>query len=224
VWLFKRLVRERRGRELEVVCADIPEPDPRLPLSPVATQLWRYQGAVASPALEPGDPAVAQSLASIAEEPYQLVRWWDHAGQVAHQLGPDTVPSILAAMVHPPRRADTQSPWNWLFRIQTAAALVLARLDVPWPRRRQLLFDLALGPVDWSTSAALIALSELAIREEPARADITALFFRLLEVPLSPIRYQCCVAPLLELAPRLPGLSDAQRAVLAEWKANLSPG
>lgn len=65
-----------------------------------------------------------------------------------------------------------------------------------------------LGPVDWTSTAAL---TEIAVREEPARGEVLALFGRLFELPLSPIRFMCLVEPLCDLAPRFPGLPATLR-------------
>ncbi len=208
-----------RGGECSVEFPADAVPDPREPLEPVQVSLWRYQGPRVESALPLGDPAVGESLASIAEEPYDLGRWWEHAGQVARQLGDDAAPQVLAAMVDLPVCPDRDGWWEWPFQIQVAAALVLARME----RRREVLFDLAVGPVDWASTAALIALSELGRRDERLLPLVTRLFFRLLEVPPCPVRSACWTEPLVELAERLPRLSAAQKQLLDRLRREQRP-
>jgi hypothetical protein len=46
--------------------------------------------------------------------------------------------------------------------------------------RRELLLDLANGPLDWSVDAAVVALGEVAVREPEAAGDVAEVFGKLL--------------------------------------------
>jgi tetratricopeptide (TPR) repeat protein len=207
---------------------EIPEPDPREPLRPVSVQLWSYglgpvgggkaehRSTEARPAVAAPPAEVAAALAALAREPYRLERWWEQAGALGAAQA-SRAEAVLACMVHPPPHPDELTPWDWMFRVQVAAALVIARLPGAWPgQRRELLFSLALGPTDWTSTAALIALTELAVREPEARGDIKTLVADLLGVPSSPIRFMCIESPLAHLLPRIP---DLPPAVLAQARA-----
>jgi hypothetical protein len=65
-------------------------------------------------------------------------------------------------------------------RIQLAAASVLAHLDEGWENsvRRKALYSILFGPLDWTTTAAIITLSYLAIKCEVISPDIHQAFLK----------------------------------------------
>jgi tetratricopeptide (TPR) repeat protein len=161
------------GGSLRVTAEAVPSPDPRVPSGPVDHLLWRYDGNDAEPALPPPPAGVADAVAALARQPYDLERWTAGAREVGRSLGPDAVGEILATMLHPPSPAPDGTPaWDWLRQVQHAAALVAAHVDGGWAgsARRGALVSLARGPVDWTTEAGIVALGQVA-REAELPAD-----------------------------------------------------
>ncbi|WP_052391349.1 tetratricopeptide repeat protein [Streptomyces sp. NRRL B-24484] len=164
-----------------VAFREVPEPDPRLPLRPVATRVWTWRGAEPSPAVPPPSAAAAELVRDTAE-----IVWpsppaaYDHAVRLAG-LDPEDLVAVLA---HPPApRADdlgrallAHQPELWVRAVQSFACLGLAhhRTDQPWEgsRRRAILLDLLLGPEDWTVEAAGFALVAVAWTHPGARTDI----------------------------------------------------
>jgi hypothetical protein len=221
---LRRALEEKEvADELRISFAEIPQPDPREPVAPVTVQVWTYgEGGHATPALEPPPEEIFEAVSSLARRPYEIAAWWDEAGSLVRSLPAPKPRELLAAMVHPPKRPEHLPPWEWIFRLQIAAAMVVARLDDAWPGpRRDALFSLAQGPVDWTATAALVALSEVAVRDARPRGEIADLFFRLLELPKCPIRHMCLREPLSHLAGRIPGLSAGRQAILEELKKDV---
>lgn len=159
------------------------EPDPRQPRGTVPIALWRFLGDEASPAVDSPPAPVAAALARIAAEPYALDTWWSRAGELAREVGPAGASALLASMVHPSPAPSKIQAWNWVFRLQVAAAFALAQVDAGWEgsERRKALVSLALGPVDWTGEAALVALAEIARREPATRPHVLEVLAQMLE-------------------------------------------
>jgi hypothetical protein len=71
---------------------------------------------------------------------------------------------------------------DWIPRVQLAVAQVLAHLDeAPWEVsvRRRGLYTLLLGPLDWSTEAAIIAVTQLASTHPAIATDVHEALTRL---------------------------------------------
>jgi hypothetical protein len=152
---------------LVVEVGGAPSPDPRHPIGPVDYLIWRYEGTDPRPNL-PAPPAeVSAAVAGLAGRPYDLDAWANEAAAIAARLGSGAVDGMLAVMAHPPATPERWAEWNWIRSMQFAAALVLARVDGGWEGsvRRKALVSLARGPIDWTTEAAIIALSQVC-REE----------------------------------------------------------
>jgi hypothetical protein len=170
--------------------------------------LWRYEGSRPSPAVAGPTPEVAEAVAELARRPYDLEDWTTRAVEIARGLGADAAVGLLGVMVHPPPRPEKWLAWNWIRAIQFAAALVLSKLDGGWAGsvRRKALISVARGPVDWTTEAAVIALSQVA-REETlapeAKEEIVAVLREL--AAALPDRGHCCYPFALGVAvSRLP--------------------
>ncbi|MCU7820642.1 tetratricopeptide repeat protein [Kitasatospora sp. DSM 101779] len=165
----------------DVAFREVPEPDPRVPLRPVATRVWSWRGTDPVPAVPPPSAAAAELVRDTAE-----VVWpsppaaYDHAVRLAG-LGPA---DLLGVLAHPPApRADelgrallAHQPELWVRAVQSFACLGLAhhRTDEAWEgsRRRELLLDLLHGAEDWTVEAAGFALVAVAWTLPETRADI----------------------------------------------------
>lgn len=169
--------------DLNVDVAKIQRPDPRLPLGPVEYLLWRYNGNRPQPAVALPSSEVAGMMAAFAAVPYEIDAWSYLGQRSASSLGSASLPDLLGVMVHPPKRQDPFTIWEWVHRVQFAAAFTLAHLDEGWEGslRRQALLSLARGPMDWTVEAAIVALWRVAVMEPASIADIEALYMQLLD-------------------------------------------
>jgi tetratricopeptide (TPR) repeat protein len=192
---------------------NLSEVDEREPIAEVELALWRYEETSPVVAVEPPPSPVVEALMQIATSGFDAERWWD-AGAA---LGAPAA-QVAAAMVHPPEiDEEDEAPWDTLFHLQVAAAFALASDD----EGRELLEDIARGPIDWTVTAALGALAELAERE-PDQADRLHDACRAwLSLPACPARYQHAVQPialLLTLQDDLP--EDLEGFLDAYWEEN----
>lgn len=213
--------------ELEMKFENIPQPDPREPVEPVAYPLWRYTGTEGQAALPPPAPHVQERIAQLARAPYRPTANWAAASHVALALGPasgeDRSLDVLACMVHPPTLPSGTPALAWVPRVQLVAAQVLAQVDEGWEgsRRRELLLSVLFGPSDWATSAAIQALAWIG-QDEPAHAlDIHRCFERL-EAHRPDSGYCCWLATLYDSWRHLPVLFEPEREALAVKLAELS--
>ena len=201
-------------KKMDMTVACLQTPDPRLPRGWVDYLLWKYDDIRPRVAVAPPAPELAHAVAEIAAQPYRLDAWWVMARRLAQHLGPEKVDDLLAAMVYPPGVAHVDRPAQWVYRVQMAAALVIAQLDEGWENsiRKKALLSLAHGPMDWTVDAALVALAALAREEEDAANEITGLFQALKEGAESFSFYPA----LLWCTVRLPNLADKERTDLRE--------
>ena len=216
----RSLERELRRRgfpgSLNLTVTGIAKPDPRQPRGRVEHTLWRYEGTTASPALPEPPADVAGAVAALARTPYSLDAWWREAQNVGPRLGADAIPALLAVMVHPPADPPENLPWwTWTYRVQVAAALIVAGTDAqtPWPdsARRAALLSLVRGPMDWSVEAGIIALAVVA-REDPRIAEeAKALLFEAVKTAPRGGYVNYLDTALCALA-QLPNLSERERA------------
>jgi hypothetical protein len=227
VYLAFDLALSRQGGdgELLIDVQSIPQPDVRYPRAALEFQLWRYKGTRPVVAVSAPSQRILDAVAAIASRPYHLKTWLTEAAAVALQFGPGKVLDILAAMVHPTPLPRKFTPWEWVQRIQIAAALLVAKVEPGWhgSRRRQGLFDVCNGPLDWTTVAGILALATLA-QDEPAIADDVANLFNELLGNIPQGGYICHLHPLVIAYQRLPNLSAKERQDLAEWRRELERG
>lgn len=169
-------------RELPRVTLDVAGPAPQdlvRPLKPVRV-LWRYDGTTAYPTVEPATPAAQALLAGIAGPAWpHPVAAYDHA----LPLGELPVEQLLSLLVHPPARparyAELPDGW-WERSAQVFACLGLLHCgelrnpDDPGDTtaQRRLLTDIAWGVEDWTTDAALFALTVAAWLDPACRVEV----------------------------------------------------
>jgi tetratricopeptide (TPR) repeat protein len=214
VWGGKvQIEREVRGMQT---------PDPRQPRVPVRHRLWEYDGLTPRPAVAPPPANVAEAVAALAATRYDLMEWLHHAGNLAGRLGPGAVPGLLGAMAHPPEPPAPVRRWDWTFRVQVAAAVMIAQSEDRWEGslRRQVLFDLANGPMDWATVAAAVALTGVALRNPGTAGDVGRLFDEVRRALPRP-GHEWYENNLLNLHLRLPGLAPSVRTALRAARADL---
>jgi hypothetical protein len=146
-------------------------------MAPVQRSLWAYEGTAPRVMVAAPDAAVAAQVAALAQKTYSA-RAWLKEGRALRAASLD---GVVATMVHPPPRPQTGG-WfrakrpgftgvDWVYRIQHAAAFILAGDDRGLP----ILRDLANGPMDWTVDAALVALTELARERAELREGVISL-------------------------------------------------
>jgi len=206
--------------------------DPRLPSRPVELVLWRYgrSGELtkdADPALPSPPDEILRHVASVAQYPYVLSAWSKAAAKVAQKLREEDLQRVLAVMVHPPSGPKYIEPWDWYFRVQVAAALVGSHLGgaprAESPSRRAL-EDIADGPADWSNTAALIGLLDLARRDEASRPLIVQALIRTARRPVNPPAYQHAIKPAALAVLELPGVDAGMKHEMRELMREDGPG
>lgn len=196
-------------------------PDPRYPRQSTQLTLWRYDGLFPSTPLPQLETSVRSlQVYALAQRPYHLASWWKMAGLVARELtAMETFTLMPSLMVHIPGPVpETLWPWQWVERVQIAATLIMSRAEQGWDGsvRRQILLDLARGPVDWTVSAALIALSQIAHESRSAQEEILALFEERLD-DLERWGWCCFGTCLCVLLLRLPGLGEQSKQRALSW-------
>ncbi len=197
--------------------ANVASPDPREPLGPVLYALWRRDGDHLVPARLRSDPEVSRVVTELASAPYERVRTWAAASRVAAALGSEHVESLLACVSRPPplpAGRDAVEVLTWIPQVQLIVAMILAHLEPeqPWEGslRRDALRTLLHGPMDWSTSAAIVAMAEVARDDRFALTDVRRTFGQLLAK--RPDRGGCpWDEVLLERWSTLPHLPDEER-------------
>ena len=169
------------GVNLVVEVENIPEPDPRLAIEPVAYKLWKYQDTKAIPALTPPNEKVIATIAKLAQKPLKISQLWAAASRTAEELKNTDIKEIMAVTIYPSQVPKNFTALSWLPRLQLTTAFVVAHYDCGWlgSTRREALYSLLLGTRDWTTTAAIIALANL-VEEYPVFSnDVDAVFMKL---------------------------------------------
>ena len=216
--LAVRTMGKNIGWELEV--EKVQEPDPRVPKAQVDFALWVYDGT--TPRRNIGGSADARAtepIAAIAAEPFHPEFWDPMARETAGSMGPAWLNALLCVMVDPPPPPDDSwNPMTWVQRIQIATALVISHLDDGWEdsTRRRALYSLAMGPVDWTTDAAIIALA-WRVRADPSiRQDVEGLY-RWLESQVPKEGFTCFEYPLVNCWLALGDHDEQTQQRLEQW-------
>jgi hypothetical protein len=215
VWLAARLERGDALRGVTLLdSADLSLVEPR----PGGIALFHYVYArdaaghlrqqSCAPRLPEPSPATRQLVEQLASSWYLLPRWWAAAKTLAPSV-PDSQ-ELVASMAWIGRPPPGTPAWQWVQRVQHAAALLLAQREDGW----SLLRNVALGTPDWSVAAAVLALTELAL-DRPERARETRGLFTHL-IGQAPAALRCVRHTLVDCALRLP---DWTAPAQAEWQA-----
>lgn len=138
----------------------IPSPDPRD--SQASFSLWKFDDHLGQPAVAPPGLDAVEACCQLATAAFNPSGNWLQAQQLAQTWEQEQIPELLAVMVHPPAIQDRCEAWVWLPRIQLAAALLVAAIEqrdgiLP---EDSFLLQVIQGPIDWTTNAAVIALTQ----------------------------------------------------------------
>ena len=201
---------------------NIPNPDPREPRGNPEHRIWVYKDGQPKAVVEPPKSEATRQIAGIAITGFNIHHWRDIANAVAEELGAESLKSLLGIMAHTPRPHLDFEPWDWLFRIQLASALVIAYLDEGWENslRKQVLLSLLYGPADWTVTAAIVALTEIALDIPEIRGEIVDEFAKLLEKRPDG-GFWCLEYPLVTSILRIPGLDDTTREFFEKYRSDL---
>jgi hypothetical protein len=209
-------LRREMGPELRI-SAPLREPhDAREPIGEVSFRLWRYEGLEPRATVTP-KPETRTLVGALARRPYSLAAWSDVARELAEDLDEDAIDDVLAVMTDPPEGPSYLTPWDFWFRAQLAAAVLVAHIGQrPWPesKRRARLLDLTRGPCDWANAAAIVALLDVATREPEAKLEIRDALLALTTIEMTPPRYQHVMKPAALVLLELGGLDTKTTAAL----------
>lgn len=211
----------------EITISKLQSPDPRETLGNVPFQLWTYHDNTPRSSMDKPIEAVVKIVTKLATEPYHLEAWWAYSRYevetLLEQFDAATIAqNLLATMVHPPNLPSDLTPWHWLQRIQISAALLLGRVEFPedgepLDLEKSKLACLLKGPADWTVTAAILALAQVARSHKQTLDPVAKLFSeRLQTIPDNgPV---CYTYPLICNTLRLPGLSESTKTQLEIWK------
>jgi hypothetical protein len=186
-------------------------------------RLWKYDGTTPAPAVPPPDKNTAEHVAVLASRPFDIDDWNSQSARISAKLGTKSIPDLMAVMVHPPERPRNFPIWNWIQHVQVAAALIIARSEGGWTgsERRNALLSLALGPMDWTTNAGIIALTQLALEDKSIRAEVINVFQHIIDSGM--VNSNVCYADaLVHCGLMLPDLPAATRQSLENMKTWVS--
>lgn len=193
--------------------------DPREPIGEVGFRLWTYEGIEPRATVAP-KPETRALVGAFAKRPYSLAGWSDVARELAEELDEDAIDDVLAVMTDPPEGPSYLTAWDFWFRAQIAAALIVSHVgSTPWPesKRRSRLLDLTRGPCDWANGAAMIALLDVATREPRTKDEIREALLALTTIEMTPPRYQHVMTPAALVLLELGGLDAETCAALDEF-------
>jgi len=201
----------------------VPEPDPRLPFAPVDWVVWRYEGTEPHPNLPVPDSERMAPVVDLASQSFSAATWLRSARAIAKGFRPEEAPLLLAQMVHPPLSEQRFPPWRWIPRLQLACAYVIAAIDDGWHGswRKRALLSLVHGPVDWTATTGIVALTEIARAEPEYREEIRALLWEVLKKREPSAGYWCLKVPLVTSLGRIPGETKEARSSLQELSLSL---
>jgi hypothetical protein len=216
----------------EIGVGAFPAPDIRVPLRRGDYRVWRYDGTDPVAAVVPPSAEAVLILHEIADQPWLSPL----SGRLqAEPLGKLPVEDLLGLLAHLPGPPDTEryrflavdSPTYWYRFLQPWVCLGILRHreDEPWETsaRRQILVDLAFGPEDWVSDAALFALVTAAYHDPARRPEVHGLVRARLDAAVSSHRLVTIEVSLARLMLITPGCTPADRALASAAIARSDP-
>jgi tetratricopeptide (TPR) repeat protein len=172
---------------LHINITKLQKPDPRKPRREVKYLLWTYDGTYPEIGLPAPKPEIAEAVAALAKNRYSFDEWGKLATQLGPVLGPTAIPDLLAVMCNVPPPPENWTWWDWVQAVQIAAALVIGQTEMSWENseRRAALHSLLYGPLDWTISAAALALTQIALAEPALKNEAVTTLQEVLALPLS---------------------------------------
>lgn len=208
----------------EIGIGAFPAPDIRVPLRRGDYRIWRYDGTDPVPAVPAPSPGAVRVLHEVADQPWLSPL----SGRLqAEPLGELPLDDLLGLLCHLPEPPDTEryrflavdSPTYWYRFLQPWVCLGILRHreDEPWETstRRRALIDLAFGPEDWVSDAALFALVTAAYHDPARRPEVHDLVRARLDAAVACRRLVTIEASLARLMLITPGCTPADHALAA---------
>lgn len=223
-----QLKRLKAQVSLDLKVKGVGNPDPRQPRADVDFRLWVFDGvaprAAFPPPAGPTAEALVHSVAEIARRPYRLDTWSAQArilagGPMIAAAGSEAMEILLSTMLYPPDAPPERDVIDWVQRVQIAAALVLGWLGYERDGGRAALSALrsvALGPADWVSAAAVVALTARTYEDPTLRGEVEPIFQTLART-LSDQGYTAYELPLASCWLSLGGHSHARQVQLSAW-------
>lgn len=185
----------------------VPKPDPRRSSSKF--KLWKYSFKNAKPAVSAPSAEIRDAVAGLAGRLYSYEDNWQQAEQIAAGFDRRVIPEVLSVMVHPPSIRDGSPAWEWLPRVQLAAAEIATWIEIQ--ADLQVLDGnvaaVAWGPIDWTIDAAVAALTHRA-RTRPHEAAEVAALFEAIVGKFPDEGYFSCIEATFQNWRLLPGLPE----------------
>jgi tetratricopeptide (TPR) repeat protein len=151
------LTARRAFPNLTIGWKEIPTPHPSVPVLLDTQALFHWDGDQAQPALAAADPVISSRIAELAWSAFQCDEWLRIGAQLAKEFSGREA-DVLATAVNPPTPPDNAPPHHWHWRVQHAAAFVLAS----YPGQKGPHVDALKAMVsvrhDWLAIAALAAM------------------------------------------------------------------
>lgn len=212
-------IRRVLGSTFSVGTSAEDEPDPRKAIRDVRWALWTYpnDGTEPLPALPAPDSETTELVRSLALRPYRLEGWCQFAQELAADLGVESIGSLLATMARPPKGPSYLEAWDWWFRAQVASALIVSFVGADsWgaSERRAALRDVLDGPADWSNTAVVVALFDVARRDADARGDVVDTLLAVTRRTITSPAYQHAIRPAALALLELGGLPPETEATI----------
>ncbi len=169
--------------------------------------LWRSEGNVLVPSVEPPRAEVTTRVESLARTRFSWQEWTRHSVQIPSSHADE----LLAVAVHAPPPPPGADAVQWLVHVHTAIALLIASSDSAWADREATIHRALSATDDWSCNIGLVAWYAAAERDPSLTAAARQAYARLLPDGRAPL--PCYARTLAILGMKLGGPHEA------EWRA-----
>jgi hypothetical protein len=200
---------------VDIAIEGFPSPDIRVPVRPGRYRVWRYDGVNPVPAVVAPPAEAVRVLQEVAGEPWPSPL----SGYLqAEPLGKLPLDDLLGLLAHLPGPPDTPrwqhlartTPTYWYRLLQPWVCLALLRHG---DEGREALTDLAFGPEDWVSDAALFALVTDAYRDPSRRTAVHELVRARLDAAMAAMRVVTIEESLAQLMLITPGCTAGDRTL-----------
>jgi hypothetical protein len=137
--------------------------------------LWQMRDAAAVPLVEPASFVVEGDVRELAERAFDWTSWTRAAA------GERELDQLLRVAVHPPKLPPHFDAVEWLTRVHTAVALLIAYNVAPWLERLAVIERALAATDDWICGVGIIAWAASTQREPHRINAVPPAFDRLLQ-------------------------------------------
>jgi hypothetical protein len=139
--------------------------------------LWEMRDARAVPLVEPASFAVEGVVRELAERAFDWTSWT----HLAVTLGEHELDQLLRVAVHPPKLPPHFDAVEWLSRVHTAVALLIAYNAAPWLERLAVIERALAATDDWICGVGIVAWAASTEREPDRINAVPKAFEQLLQ-------------------------------------------